>query len=552
MSEPPLVVENLSFTFAGRITPTLEDISFTIEPGTWTVLAGRSGSGKSTLLRAMAGLIPRHSAGRMEGRVRLFGLDTRTASAAELASRVALVLQSPDDQLCTTTLGAEIAFGLENLAIEPAEIGRRVRETLAELGMAGEERRGVQQLSGGQKQRMLIAALMAMRPQLLLLDEPLSHLDAAAAADLLAELARLRDAGVAIVLAEHRFDDVLARADRVLVLDQGRVVDDAPTSEPEEVCQRLSAAGLPLPEVAQLAIAAEKPIAFDADALLRLLSPASQAKAELPPARRGGPADRPLLVDAFRVNFRYPRAARPAMPELTFTLHAGERVAVVGPNGAGKSTLLALLAGLLKPTEGEIEFAAHEGAAAPCGLMLQNPDLTLFCDTVREELAFGPRQSQLDEQAVAERVRNVAEQLQLTELLDEPPLALSQGQRLRTALGALLTLEPRLLLLDEPTTGQDQGVVARLLAAMAASVAGSDNRCLVFSTHDLRSVLRYADRVLILAHGKLLADTEPREVFDNDALLAEAGLRRPPLAEVRRRLGLAGSTVAEMAEELRR
>jgi energy-coupling factor transport system ATP-binding protein len=253
------------------------------------------------------------------------------------------------------------------------------------------------------------------------------------------------------------------------------------------------------------------------------------------------------------VNYRYPRAAKAAMPELTFTLHGGERVAIVGPNGAGKSTFLALLAGLLKPTEGEFDFGARRGAAAPCGLMLQNPDLTLFCDTVREELAYGPRQSRLDAAIVAERVRNVAEQLELTALLDEPPLALSQGQRLRTAVGALLTLEPRLLLLDEPTTGQDQGVVARLLAAMAASVEGSDTRALVFSTHDLRSVMRYADRVLVLANGKLLADVEPRGLFDdNNALLKEAGLRRPPLVEVRRRLGLAGTTIAELAEELRR
>jgi energy-coupling factor transport system ATP-binding protein len=419
--------------------------------------------------------------------------------------------------------------------------------------MAGEERRGVQQLSGGQKQRLLIAALMAMRPKLLLLDEPLSQLDATAAAELVAELARLRDEGLAIVLAEHRFDDVLARADRVLVLDQGKIVDDVPTSEPKEVCERLSAAGLPLPEVAQLAIAAHKPITFDAETFLRELSPTSAAKSEPQPARHGAPADRPLLVYAYRVNYRYPRAAKAAMPELTFTLHAGERVAIVGPNGAGKSTLLALLAGLLKPTEGEFDFATHEGAASPCGLMLQNPDLTLFCDTVREELAYGPRQSRLDEDVVAERIKNVAEQLELTDLLDEPPLALSQGQRLRTAVGALLALEPRLLLLDEPTTGQDQGVVARLLAAMAASVEGSDTRALVFSTHDLQSVLRYADRVLVLANGKLLADVEPRGLFDeNNALLAEAGLRRPPLVEVRRRLGLTGTTIAEMAEELRR
>ena len=553
MSEPALVVENLGFTFAGRETPTLENISLAIEPGSWTVLAGRSGSGKSTLLRAMAGLIPHHSAGQMQGRVRLFGRDTRQASPAELAGLVGLVLQSPDDQICTTTLGAEIAFGLENLALPPEEIASRVGESLTALGMSGRERRSVQRLSGGQKQRLLLAAIMAMRPRLLLLDEPLSQLDAAAAADLLAELARMREAGLAIVLAEHRFDDVLACADRVLVLGDGKLVDDVPANQPALVCERLSAAGLPPPEVAQLALAAGKPVTFNVEALLCELGPRRAAKVEPGPVRLGSPNDRPLLASAYGMCFRYPRATEDAMPELSFDLHAGERVAIVGPNGAGKSTLLALLAGLLRPTEGQLDFAAHDEAHPPCGLMLQNPDLTLFCGTVREELAFGPWQSGLDEQAVAQRVAEVAADLELTALLDEPPLALSQGQRLRTAVGALLTLEPRLLLLDEPTTGQDQGVVARLLAAMAASVEGSAKRSLVFSTHDLRSVLRYSDRVLVLGDGKLLADCEPCGLFDGEnKLLALADLRPPPLVEVRRRLGLAGDTIAELAEELRK
>ena len=552
MSEPALIVENLSFTFAGRETPTLENISLAIEPGSWTVLAGCSGSGKSTLLRAMAGLIPRHSAGSMQGRVRLFGRDTREASAAELAGLVGLVLQSPDDQICTTSVGAEIAFGLENLALPPEEIASRVGESLAALGMAGQERRSVQRLSGGQKQRLLLAAIMAMRPRLLLLDEPLSQLDAAAAADLLAELARLREAGLAIVLAEHRMDDVLAGADRVLVLEDGKLVDDVPANQPALVCERLSAAGLPPPEMAQLAIAAGKPATFDVETLLCELGPRRATNVEPRPVRRGSPNDRPLLVSARGMRFRYPRANEDAMPELTFDLHAGERLAIVGPNGAGKSTLLALLAGLLRPTDGQLDFAARDDAHPPCGLMLQNPDLTLFCSTVREELAFGPRQSGLDERHVGQRVAEVAADLELTALLDEPPLALSQGQRLRTAVGALLTLEPRLLLLDEPTTGQDQAVVRRLLAAMAASVERSSLRSLVFSTHDLPSVMRYADRVLVLAEGKLLADCEPRGLFDDDELLARAGLRRPPLVELRHRLGLSGVTIGELAEELRR
>ncbi|HXT58455.1 MAG TPA: ABC transporter ATP-binding protein [Pirellulales bacterium] len=623
MKTLPLVVEHLSFTFAGRAAPTLRDISYSIEPGSWTVLAGRSGSGKSTLLRAMAGLIPHHSAGQMQGDVLMFGRNTRSSSPAELASQAGLLLQLPDDQICTTTVGAEIAFGLENLALPSEEIASRVRESLAGLGLRGRERQGTQQLSGGEKQRLALAAVLAMRPRLLLLDEPLSQLDAVAAAELLAELARLRDAGMAIVLAEHRLDEVLPYADRALVIDEGRLSADVAANQPARLCECLGAAGLAKPELAQLAEATGLPAVFDVDGFLREFGD----RRPRPPAvgRTSGPslgggkiaatdretdrrpyqgADAPrspgapvVIMRAEGLAFRFPRGKEAVFENLNFQLHAGERVAVVGANGSGKSTLLAMLAGLLRPTEGELAFAPDDGSSLQCfsaqcflpqcGLMLQNPDLTLFCNTVREELAFGPRQAEAGEQFAAERVAAVATQLELTSLLDEPPLALSQGQRLRTAVGALLTLEPRLLLLDEPTTGQDQPHVTRLLAALAESVdpalhdkvapalrdgdggrspaatespprsVGATARvgatqCLTFSTHDLRSVVRYADRTLVLADGRLLADCTPEELLDDDALLAAARLRRPPLFEVRRRLGLAGRTVAEMAEELRR
>jgi energy-coupling factor transport system ATP-binding protein len=237
-------------------------------------------------------------------------------------------------------------------------------------------------------------------------------------------------------------------------------------------------------------------------------------------------------------------------------------VALVGPNGCGKSTLLAVLAGLLQPsrgtvTPGTVGLSPFDHGAA-VGLVPQNPDLTLFCDTVRDEVAFGPRQHRLDELTIQQRVAAAASKLDLEELLDEPPLALSQGERLRTAVAAALTLKPRLLLLDEPTTGQDQWQVARVLEA----VTGGDSayrpeppRCLpsslLFTTHDLRCVARYADRALVLIAGRLVADCSPVELLDDEQLLAQARLRLPPLFEARRRLGLRGQTMEQLLEELK-
>ncbi|HVX64438.1 MAG TPA: ATP-binding cassette domain-containing protein [Pirellulales bacterium] len=554
MNAPALAVDQLSFTFAGRVAPTLEEISFSLEPGSWTVLAGRSGSGKSTLLRAAAGLIPHHSAGVMQGAVRLFGRDTRHCNPQELANLAGVVLQSPDDQICTTTAVAEIAFGLENLALPPEEIGRRVDEALDRLDMAERPKQSTQQLSGGQKQRLALAAIMAMRPKLLMLDEPLSQLDAASVAELLEELSRLRQTGLTILFIEHRLDEVLGYADRVLVIDQGRLLDDVSVDQTDRLCASLAAAGLAPPETMQLAQAVGRKPVLSIDALCESLAPGekasrthenSDAAASSVPAT--GEGQTLLRVASLAVGF--PRAAQPVFREVSFALRAGERVAVAGPNGSGKSTLLAALAGLLKPNSGTIETSGEKRPA--CALVLQNPDLSLFCNSVREELSFGPRQMAADEAEIAARVSETAAHLDLSDMLDEPPLALSQGQRLRVAVGALLTLQPQLLLLDEPTTGQDQPLVARLLDAVAGPIAESQTQALLFSTHDLRSLVRYADRVLVLSEGRLLADCTPEALLEDDALLAAARLRRTPLFEVRRHLGLRGRTVAGLAEELR-
>jgi energy-coupling factor transporter ATP-binding protein EcfA2 len=572
MIVPALEVVELSYTFAGRQVPTLANISFKVEPGTSTLLVGRTGSGKSTLLRALAGLIPNHTAGAMRGSVRLFGADTRGATPAELATRVGLVLQSPDDQIVSTKVAAEVAFGLENLTLPPAEIGPQISEALERAGLAGMEQSPTSQLSGGQKQRLALASVLAMRPRLLLLDEPLSQLDACGAMDLLDQLRRLRQDGLAIVLTEHRLAETLPLVERVLVLNEGRLTADVLARDEEHLAEAISAAGLVLPEVAQLSstlgfgpiMSADRLVERVADGgrVLALTQGADQAEVEhAAPRQRDGPA----LLRVDQLEFRYRGATASALAEVNFELRAGDRVALVGPNGCGKSTLLAVLARLLKPSQGSVHLPTVDGRVA-VGLVVQNPDLTLFCDTVRDELAFGPRQCRLEEDAIARQVATAASRLDIADLLDEPPLALSQGQRLRIAVAAVLALQPRVLLLDEPTTGQDQPQVARVLQAVtgmgeismpirehlgvATQSVGESAGGLLFATHDLSCVARYADRVLVLVAGRLVADCSPRELLDDDRLWSEAQLRLPPLFDVRRRLGLHGLTIAELAEEL--
>ncbi|HEX4130768.1 MAG TPA: ATP-binding cassette domain-containing protein [Pirellulales bacterium] len=445
-----LEVMGLGFTFPGRTSQALDQINFTLPTASITVVAGRTGSGKSTLLRALAAWIPRHSAGRMTGSVTVGGLDTRTATTAELARTVGLMQQSIDDQLCATTVAGEVAFGLENLALPVDEIHGRVGAALARFGLAGFESHQTRQLSSGQRQRLLLASLWAMRPRVLVLDEPLSQLDEQGTAALLAELRRLRDEGITIVVAEHRVDQLLPIVDRVLVLEGGRLVGAKPQAMVE-------------------AVTVGSPIA-------------------------GGPT----IVAAERIAARYGASSPPVFSDVTLSVAHGERIAIVGPNGAGKSTLLKVLAGIMPPAMGEVRWCDDEAGRPPVGLVPQNPDLTLFSNSVRDELAFGPRQLGLDEAEIARRVATAADEFSLDDLLDEPPQGLSQGQRLRVALTAAATLEPQVLLLDEPTIGQDPEQMHRLFSALVAAVEAGRIGAIVFSTHDAEVARRYATRILPL------------------------------------------------------
>ncbi|MBL9080322.1 MAG: ATP-binding cassette domain-containing protein [Planctomycetales bacterium] len=473
-AEAPHAVEvrGLSYRFVARRTPTLHDVTFALPRGTFTVVAGLTGSGKSTLLRALAGLIPNHAAGEMAGVVQVIGHDTRTTSSAVLASTVGLVLQSPDDQICTTTVEAEIAFGLENLALPPTEIAGRVQAALVRFGLTDFRCSHPHELSGGLRQRLVLAAVSAMHPQVLVCDEPLSQLDSEAAREFLTELNRLRAAGVTIVIAEHRLDEVLPHADRLLVIDDGRLVADVATKDEAPVKSELTS----------LRFGDAAPASDD--------SPAAKLSAA-----------RVAVLSS--IAYRYSDSSSDVWSNLDAEILRGECIALVGLNGSGKSTLLSLLAQAGSPTAGHIAMST-ETNRPDAVLVPQQVDLTLFSRTVREELEFGPRQQRCDIATVRRRVDAAVDLFQLAGLLDEPPQALSRGQRVRTALAAAYTCRPTLLLLDEPTTGQDAPTVAALTSALRATVGTDDGpAAIVFSTHHTAVARRFADRIWTLADGRL-------------------------------------------------
>lgn len=551
MSASAVRAVDLTYTFAGRAIPSLADIDFALDPGTWTLVAGRTGSGKSTLLRALAGLIPHHTAGSMQGRVELGELDTRRATTAELARTVGIVFQAPDDQVCSTTVAAEVAFGLENLAVNEAKIEPRIKAALARVGLSAMADAHTAQLSGGQKQRLLLASILAMEPKVLLLDEPLSQLDRATAAELLATLDELRAQGLTIITAEHRLDEIIDHTDRLLVIDDGLLAADLDPRDVPRVVAALTQHDLDPPELYELATKSGCTLKELSAKEKQLLSPLAGEAPGVRGPRGERPSDSLAILRVDQLAYRFSRRTEPIWQSLSFAIHSGERVALVGPNGCGKSTLLAVLAGLSRPNEGTVYSPPIERGRAASGLVLQNPDLMLFSSTGRDELAYGPQQLGLEQAEIDRRVQSAATSLDLLEMLDEAPMALSQGERLRTAVAATLTLAPRVLLLDEPTTGQDLRQVERVMQTVTVALQEpSAVAAVLFATHDLRSVSRHADRVLVLADGQLLADCAPDELLADDELLRKARLVRTPLLEWRRRRGLRGWTAAQLAEEL--
>jgi energy-coupling factor transporter ATP-binding protein EcfA2 len=423
-------VERLSFAYPGA-APALEDVSLELEAGEVVALLGPSGSGKSTLLRALAGLVPHFHGGRFSGRVVVAGLDTRTVRPAELAGEVATVFQDPEDQVVMSVVANELAFGLENLGVAPGEIWARVEVALEAVEAIHLWGRRTAELSGGELQRVALASALALEPQLLLLDEPTSQLDPAAAALFLDAVERL---GATVVLSEQRVGRALELASRVLFLEGGRLLLDAPRGEARAWLERERPAyagpGVPGTE-------------------------AARARGERVLALRG-------------VSHRY-RPALPVLEGVSLEVRRGEVVVLEGPNGSGKTTLARIAAGLLEPQEGTVE---REGRAT---YLAQDAGRHLVRETALEEVALGVGGDRGRAQAALGRVG-------LGWAAARHPRDLSSGERERLALAAVAASEPDLLILNEPTRGLDPPRKAELAAWLAAYAAAG--RGVLVATHD--------------------------------------------------------------------
>lgn len=459
--------------------PVLENISFDVNVGECLVVTGSSGCGKSTLAHVLTGLIPHSIPAHVTGSVQIAEMDALSSSIDNLSQKVGIVFQNPRAHLFHLRVEDEVAFGPRNLGMNEDEVNTRVDWALNAVGLADMREQKPANLSGGQIQRLAIAAVLAMNPKVLVLDEPTASLDVPGTQNIIGTLETLKKQyGLTIVLIEHRLAEVSRLADHVLILDEGRITDQGRFNDVLRDSSTLKQYGL------------RRPTAETLTDWSRLLAPNGHH-----------PEDQQPLLDLQNLTAGYEGHA--IIYDVDLKIYAGEFVALVGDNGTGKSTLALAAAGLLKPINGNVTVngTARPRSGLDIALLFQNPADQLFTDSVDEEVAFGSRNYRRFDSEIHEQTLASAD---LHHLRTRRPFTLSIGQQQRTALAACIALRPALVILDEPTLGQDWRHLQQLMDRLAR--LNQQGTAILLITHDYKLVHHYAKRVILMEKGRLILD----------------------------------------------
>lgn len=522
-----LIIEDVSYRYKVREDATLKHVCLHVAKGEMLLLAGRSGCGKSTLIKAVSGLLNTAGAGELYGKIYLDGNDTAFMKPEEIGILVGTVYQSPDDQLFAMTVADEVGFALENQGIEETIVNEEVSRVLQRVGLKGFEKNSIHTLSGGQRQRLALASVLITKPKLLVLDEPVSQMNPQGVEDFLNLLVSLnREDEITIIVVEHRVNELARYFPRLAVMFDGEFIYDGPTEMAWEKIGHAEKFGLREPQRIKLCRYLNlTEFADDTKKIIELINNECDIdnKQNFTVRKK---RSQECVVKGENIIYRYPGAKSNTLHGLNFEFYKGERIALMGFNGAGKSTLVNLLGGLtyvtsgcLKILQGTVAEHAHE-----IGYLRQEPDLMLLADSVWEELTW--KNTKRSEKYLWDLLNK----LKLENNVNDFPLALSKGQRLRVVLGALLAREPKLLLLDEPTTGQDQQSLEEIKNLI--NDFAENHGCILFCTHDIELASEIADRVIVMADGMIIADGVPEIVLADRVLLKEGGLIVPPLLDV--------------------
>jgi energy-coupling factor transport system ATP-binding protein len=559
-----VALEAVSFTYTDGERPALGRINFTAAAGEMVGVMGASGAGKSTLAKCLNRIVPEFEGGAFTGVVRIGGRSLDGARVCEVAPRVGMVFQDFEAQLFSTNVAHEVAFAMEQIGMEREEMVRRIGPALEAVGLAGFEHRDPTSLSGGEKQRLAIASVLALSPSVIVLDEPTTDLDPEGKAEIFTLIRSLREQGFSLIVIEHEAE-VLRGADRLVLLREGEIIAEGAPHDLMTRLELLEQCGVHPPDLnrvlAKSGIAAHGASVDEAEALIRRALPnlvaarpfsasTDESSRDAAPANGANP-----LVEVRALSFNYPDGP-PVLDSIDLRIAPGEFVAIIGQNGSGKTTLAKHLVGLLHPTAGAVMLNGRDRTAmrpaetaAEVGYVFQNPDHQIFAATVEDEVAFGPRNFNLAPDEIQRRCDEVLRAVGLQDARALDPFLLSKGERQRLAVASVLALRPRLLILDEPTTGLDYREQRRMMALVTE--LNREGIAIVMITHTPWLVAEYARRVVLIRRGRKLYDGGVREFFTRDELLASASFRAPEATELSRRFGTVALGPDELAAWLR-
>ena len=542
MKKPVIEFKDFTFQYFAQAEPTLHNINLTIYEGEKVLIVGPSGSGKSTLGHCINGLIPFSYRGKMEGSVIVGDLNTQKASLFELSKKVGTVLQDSDGQFVGLTVGEDIAFSLENDCVSQEEMQKTVQEVADIVDMGKLLKSSPYELSGGQKQRVAFAGVMVGDVQALLFDEPLANLDPATGKTAIDLIDRIqKQYNKTVVIIEHRLEDVLYRhVDRIIVVSEGRIVADMspdaliaagilPTLGIREplYATALKYAGVTITEK----LCAGRMQTLKLDAVKDQLIAWNAAQKPAPQK-----AEKPPILEVKNLHFQYNRK-RKILKDINFTIREGEMVSIVGTNGAGKSTLAKVICGFVTETEGEILFKGEslkgqtiKERSQKIGYVMQNPNQMICKSMIFDEVALGLRLRGVDEATVTEKVEHALKICGLYPFRKWPISALSFGQKKRVTIASILVMEPQILILDEPTAGQDYHHYTEIMEFL--KTLNEQGVTIIMITHDMHLMLEYTPHAIVISDGQKIGDSTAVRILTNEEIAASANLKLTSLYDL--------------------
>ena len=533
--------------------PALKNINLAIQPGEFVGIIGGPGSGKSTLLNLMAGVIPHYQVADIKGQALLNGIDTLELNLAKIATHIGMVTQDPENQLFNLLVKDEIVWALENRGYEQEDMEDRLVETLAFFNISKLRDRITYDLSGGEKQRVALASTHIFQPDILMLDNPTSQLDPVGSNMVIESIKKILAQHQTVIMVEDKIDELLEHADRLVFLHAGQIVLDVKPDALSEHVEQLHEIGVRPPEVIELSHRLRRngiqlnriPIGLsDAVALYQEHLNGHRPSDDLFERDENTikkPSDH-LVISNLSFTYPPPRTIQ-ALKSVDLSIEPGSFVAIIGRNGSGKTTLARCISGYLKPTTGQVTIGGidtHrlklEQRVKKVGYVFQNPDHQIFKDSVKTDVEFGPQNMGWSPEEVAKRTGHVLEMLRLDQYGETHPYMLSKGNRQRLAIAAIAAMTPEILIIDEPTTGQDP-VHARQVMDLLASLQ-QEGITIIVVTHAMHLVGEYCDRVIAMNEGEVLIDGSPRDVFAHPELLEKTSVVPPPVAQLSLELGI--------------